>query len=143
MVVEIRAAAVAEPHWTRGVKSLILFRSRNKLRVASGFAVALLITSVMVADALHGLDAKNIILITPYGDDALARETVYLAAVGFTIAHAVGLGRGEESSTVAPKEWVAAACAHDRDEADGISRPAVLSFLKTTEKYLFRSIKYS
>lgn len=73
-----------------------------------------------VTDALHALGVKNIILINPYGDDALARETAYLAAVGFTIAHAVGFGRGEDSYAVAPEEWVAAACAHDRDAADGI-----------------------
>lgn len=60
------------------------------------------------------------ILINPYGDDALARERTYLEAVGFTVTHAVGLGLGERPGAVPPADWVAAACEHDRAEADGI-----------------------
>jgi maleate isomerase len=73
-----------------------------------------------VADALRALAVENIILINPYGDDALVRERTYLEAAGFTVTHAFGLGRGEESNKVTPGEWVTAACEHDRDEADGI-----------------------
>lgn len=73
-----------------------------------------------VVAALRALAVENIILINPYGGDAVARERTYLEAAGFTVAHAVGLGHGERSGAVPPAEWVAAARAHDRAEADGI-----------------------
>lgn len=85
---------------------------------ATGIAAFTATQSVVAA--LSALAIKRVILVNPYDEASIARETAYLEAAGFTIVHAVGLGFGEKAGEVAPGEWVAAAEAHDRADGDGI-----------------------
>ncbi len=43
-----------------------------------------------VVEALEALAIRRVILIHPNDEKAIARETAYLEAVGFTVSHAVG-----------------------------------------------------
>ena len=71
-------------------------------------------------EALQALHIRRLVLVGPYGEAAVGRESAFLEAVGFSVVDAVGLARGERSNQVPPADWVAAAVAHDRDDADGI-----------------------
>lgn len=71
-------------------------------------------------EALQALGIGRLVLVGPYGEDAVARETAYLEAVGFTVVGAAGLARGERSNEVPPADWLEAAVAHDRADADGV-----------------------
>lgn len=73
-----------------------------------------------VVEALRALAIESLILVNPMSDAAVATEAAYFEAVGFTIAHAVGLGYGEDACSVPPAEWVKLATAHDRPDGDGI-----------------------
>ncbi len=73
-----------------------------------------------VVEALRALGVERVILVNPYDETSIARETTYLEAVGFTVVHAVGLRRGARSGEVTPAEWVEAARAHDRPDGDGL-----------------------
>ncbi len=73
-----------------------------------------------VVEALRALGVARVILVNPYDEASIARERTYLEAVGFTVAHAVGLGYGARSGAVPPAEWVEAARAHDQPDGDGL-----------------------
>lgn len=73
-----------------------------------------------VVEALRALGVERVILVNPYDEGSIARETAYLEAVGFTVVHAVGLGYGARSGEVTPAEWVEAVRAHDRPDGDGL-----------------------
>ncbi len=73
-----------------------------------------------VVEALRALGVERVILVNPYDEASITRERAYLEAVGFTVAHAVGLGYGARSGAVLPAEWVEAVRAHDRPDGDGL-----------------------
>ena len=70
--------------------------------------------------ALRALGLVRLVLIGPYGDEAVARERTFLEAAGFSVIDAAGLALGERANRLPPADWVSAACAHDHDDADGI-----------------------
>jgi len=71
-------------------------------------------------EALRALNLKRLVLVGPYGEAALARETAFMEAAGFEIVDAVGLDRGGQSNEVLPDDWVAAAKSRSWADADGI-----------------------
>ena len=73
-----------------------------------------------VVEALRTLDLKRLVLVGPYGEDAIKRESDFLEAAGFSVIDAVGLARGLQSNQVPPGDWVAAALGRDHAGADGI-----------------------
>jgi maleate cis-trans isomerase len=60
-------------------------------------------------EALRTLDIRRLVLVGPYGEAAIGRESAFLEAAGFSVVDAVGLARGERSNQVPPADWVAAA----------------------------------
>ena len=51
---------------------------------------------------------------------AIARETAYLAAVGITVSHAVGMNSSEVVVPAPPEDWVAAAKNLGAVDGDGL-----------------------
>lgn len=84
-------------------------------------------------EALRAVGMQRLVLVGPYGDDAIAREKSFLEASGFSVVDAVGLARGERSNAVPPADWAAAATARDRADADGI-------FLSGSNTRMFEAI---
>ena len=68
-----------------------------------------------VVEALRALHMRRLVLIGPYGEAAIGRESAFLEAAGYSVVHAIGLARGLQSN-----QWVATAVAHDRADADGV-----------------------
>ena len=90
----------------------------SAIEVATGIATY---TAAQAAvEALRALTIRRLVLVGPYGEDAIARETDNLEAVGFAVVGAVGLARGETSGTVLPADWIEAGAAADRPDADGV-----------------------
>lgn len=73
-----------------------------------------------VVGALRALGLNRLVLVGPYGEQAVVRERAFLEEAGFSVVDAVGLALGDGSSRMPPKDWVAAACARDHGNADGI-----------------------
>ncbi len=76
--------------------------------------------SQAVVEALRRLGVQRVLLIGPYGQLALTRETAYLEASGLRVAGSVGLDLGDHSTAVPPEGWLATAKEHDRPEVEGI-----------------------
>ena len=72
-----------------------------------------------VVEALRALDIQNIILINPADDQAVARETAYLEAVGLTVSHAVGMNALATDVPAPPDEWIGIAKILATAEGDG------------------------
>jgi len=75
-----------------------------------------------VIDALRELDARRIVVGTPYLDEINTAEAEYLAAKGFDILDIQGLNltTGIEFGRVTPAYWKEFALAIDRPDADAI-----------------------
>jgi maleate isomerase len=73
-----------------------------------------------VVEALRALAIGRVILIHPGDDGAIARETTYLEAVGFTVSHAVGMKSNEVVVAAPPDKWIAAATEHGAENGDGL-----------------------
>ena len=73
-----------------------------------------------VVEALQALAIRRVILIHPSDDNAIARETAYLEAVGLTVSHAVGMNSSEVVVAAPPDEWVAVAKEHGTADGDGL-----------------------
>jgi maleate isomerase len=76
-------------------------------RVAAITPIPLTITSEAVVDALRTLDAKNIVLMTPYLQETNDREVRFLAHHGVNVLRERGLGLegGVEMGKVEPQQW--------------------------------------
>jgi maleate cis-trans isomerase len=84
-------------------------------------------TAKALVDALHAIDAKRIVMISPYGETLQAREVAFLERQGFTVISARGLGIGEGGAheyvrirTVGPSAVVALARAAMVKDADAM-----------------------
>jgi maleate isomerase/arylmalonate decarboxylase len=84
-------------------------------------------TAKALVDALHAIDAKRIVMISPYGETLEAREVAFLEKQGFTIVSARGLGIGEGGAhefvrirTLGPAVVVALARAAMVNDADAM-----------------------
>jgi maleate cis-trans isomerase len=91
--------------------------------------VEALSTSKLVAEALHKLGMKNVILLTPYLSNAdIVR---YLAEAGVAVVRDVALGLKTAAAyeAVTPQRWLELAQENDCAEADGV----FLSCTNTTQ----------
>jgi maleate cis-trans isomerase len=84
-------------------------------------------TAKALVDALHAIDAKRIVMISPYGETLESREVAFLERQGFTIVSARGLGIGEGGAhefvrirTLGPSVVVALARAAMVTDADAM-----------------------
>jgi len=73
-----------------------------------------------VVEALRALAVRRLVLVGPYGPDSVTRERAFLEAAGFAVLDASGLASGERASEVPPADWLAAARALDRPDAEAI-----------------------
>jgi maleate isomerase len=89
-------------------------------RGAPGAQATSLITGVI--RALRQLDAKRIVVATPYLDEVNRREVDYLEQAGFEVISLCGLNLEKDSDMVrvAPDFIAEFALAQDREEADAI-----------------------
>jgi len=76
-------------------------------RVAAITPTPLTITSEAVIDALRTLQARNVVLVTPYEPEVNERETAFLAHHGVTVLRdlALGLTGGGQMRTIEPEQW--------------------------------------
>jgi maleate isomerase/arylmalonate decarboxylase len=84
-------------------------------------------TAKALVDALHAIDAKRIVMISPYGETLQAREVAFLERQGFTVVSSRGLGIGEGGAheytqirTLGPSVVVALARAAMVSDADAM-----------------------
>jgi maleate isomerase len=76
-------------------------------RVATVTDVPLVITSEAIVDALQTLEAKKIVLVTPYVQDTNDREVRFLSHRGISVLRERGLGiaSGLGMAAVEPEQW--------------------------------------
>jgi len=93
-----------------------------------------------VVEALRALDIRRLVLVGPDGEAAIARESAFLEQAGFSVVDAIGLDRGKRANEVPAADWVAAATARDRTDADGIflsgSNTHMIEAIATVEQRL-------
>jgi maleate cis-trans isomerase len=91
---------------------------RDIIRKATG--IESFTTGGAVVEALNALDAKRIVLISPYVQSNNDTEIAYLEKSGITVIHdvALGLRGGDEYVGVAPERWVRVAVENARADAD-------------------------
>jgi len=85
-------------------------------------------------EALRALAMERILLIHPLGDIPMKREQTYLEASGFSVVHAVGLGRQEQSASIPPNTWLDIAKDNDHVGADGF-------FLSGSNTTMFEAVE--
>ena len=78
-----------------------------KRRVAAITPIPLTITSEAIVDALNALEARKIVLMTPYDQATNDREVRFLAHHGIAVVRERGLGidGGVEMAAVEPQQW--------------------------------------
>ena len=92
---------------------------REIIRAATG--IETIATGGAVVEALGALQARKLVLISPYVQSNNDQEIAYLRQAGFTVLHdvALGLKGGDEYVAVTPERWVEIAVANARADADG------------------------
>ena len=100
-------------------------------RIANASGLPAISTSEAILTALRALNAKKIVLLTPYIDSVNAREVAFLEHHGFEVLEEVGLGvdTNAEMAKLPPQIWVDLARKHQCEDADAyfISCTAVRS----------------
>jgi maleate cis-trans isomerase len=100
-------------------------------RIAGASGLPAISTSEAILTALRALNAKKIVLLTPYIDSVNAREVAFLEHHGFEVLEEVGLGvdTNAEMAKLPPQIWVDLARNHQCEDADAyfISCTAVRS----------------
>jgi maleate isomerase len=76
-------------------------------RIASVTPIPVVVTSDAIVDALHALEARRIVLLTPYVQDSNDREVRFLDSRGITVLRERGLGiaSGLAMAAVEPERW--------------------------------------
>jgi maleate cis-trans isomerase len=89
-------------------------------RVAAITPIPVVITSEAIVDALRALDARKIVLVTPYYQDTNDREKAFLAHNGITVLSDRALARDNavEMAAVEPEAWVRETVAMRDPQAD-------------------------
>lgn len=87
---------------------------------ATGAKATTLLTGVI--EGLRALDARRIVVGTPYLDEINSLEADYLSAAGFEVVamHGLQLHTDDEMVRLAPDYLVEFACAIDRPDADAV-----------------------
>lgn len=91
----------------------------QRINAATGLpAVA---TSQALVGALQALQARRLVLLSPYPEAVNAREAAYFAERGFEVLGNAGLGcsTGREMMAIAPEAWQDFALSHVNPRADG------------------------
>lgn len=103
-------------------------------------------TSDALLAAFKALEAKRIVLITPYIESVNLREIEFLVHHGYEVVSHVGLGllEGTSMAAVSPSEWVDLARSHRDDSADvyflSCTAINVTSIIDTLEQELGRPV---
>lgn len=103
--------------------SIVIGEDRVMAEIAKGAPWAQPMCLVQgVLDALNALNAKRIVVGTPYLDEVNTAEAEYLLAKGFDVLDIQGLNlsTGTEMGQVTPEFWKEFALAIDRPDADAI-----------------------
>ncbi|HWL46707.1 MAG TPA: arylmalonate decarboxylase [Sphingomonadaceae bacterium] len=80
-------------------------RIRDRITGATGIAAS--VTSEALVAAFRALNARRVVMVTPYIDAVNRREIAFLAAHGIEViaSHGAGLPGGEAFATVEPAVW--------------------------------------
>jgi maleate isomerase len=91
---------------------------KQRIRQASGLPTVL--TSEALVAALLELDARRIVLLTPYLEAVNQREAAFLRAAGFEVLAETGLGldTNTEMAALPPRAWLDLARRHRDERAD-------------------------
>lgn len=103
--------------------SIVIGEERIMQEIKKGAPYAIPMTLVTgVVDALHELDARKIVVGTPYLDEINTQEAEFLYEKGFEVLDIQGLNleTGIEFGTVTPAYWKKFACEIDRPDADAV-----------------------
>jgi maleate isomerase len=103
--------------------SIVIGEEKVMAEIKKGAPYAIPMTLVTgVIDALHELEARKIVVGTPYLDEINTREAEYLYNKGFEVLDIQGLNleTGIEFGTVTPGYWKKFALEIDRPDADAI-----------------------
>ena len=103
--------------------SIVIGEERIKAEIRKGAPYAIPMTLVTgVVDALRELNAKKIVVGTPYLDEINTREAEFLYDKGFDVLDIQGLNleTGIEFGTVTPNYWKKFALEIDNQDADAI-----------------------
>lgn len=89
-------------------------------RISSASGVKAIATSQALVDSLRVLDARRLIMLSPYPQEVNARERIYFESHGFEV---LGIGgcccpTAEDMMSVTPVEWISMAGAKADDRAD-------------------------
>ncbi|SRR5579884_1120852 len=112
-------------------------------RAAAGQATT---TATAIREALSGLDARRIVLLTPYGAAATDQEAEFLRAAGYEVIAARGfaLGGSDDYCARLPQFWHDRAIEAARADADAYliscANISVLPAIETIEQKLDRPI---
>jgi maleate isomerase len=89
-------------------------------RVAAVTPIPLVITSDALVDAFRVLDARRIVLVSPYDQATNDREVAFLAHNGIDVLRERGLGceNGLQMAAVEPERWVRETIALRNPDAD-------------------------
>ena len=103
--------------------SIVIGEEKVMAEIKKGAPYAIPMTlGTGVIDALHELEARKIVVGTPYLDEINTREAEYLYNKGFEVLDIQGLNleTGIEFGTVTPGYWKKFALEIDRPDADAI-----------------------
>ena len=94
-------------------------RTRELIKSATGIEATS--TAAAIEEAIAALKLKNLILLTPYEQDANDHEIDYLRQLNIAVVHDVALALPGSDQYLAqpPERWVELAVEHAREAADG------------------------
>lgn len=111
---------------------------RQRMSRASGLPAV--ITSEALIAAFRALEARRIVMITPYIAEVNLREAAFLQHHGVAVLrqHGLGLPGGKEFATIEPSEWYRLAMAHRDADADAY----FLSCAQTRTAEVIEALEY-
>lgn len=115
-------------------------------RIGASTATRATTTAQGIVSALHALNAKKVVLVTPYVDEINEREVRFLSHFGVEVlsVRALGLSHPQEMYAVEPDRWqdLAVGAKHDDADAYFISCTAIrtLPVVAEIERILARPV---
>lgn len=93
---------------------------RIRQRITDSTGIAASVTSEALIAAFRALEARRIVMVTPYIEAVNRREAAFLAAHGIEVIaeYGAGLPGGEAFATIEPAVWYRRTMALRRDDAD-------------------------
>ncbi|CAG9263208.1 maleate cis-trans isomerase family protein [Paraburkholderia caribensis] len=107
-------------HCTAVSTSDVSMDNRLCERIGTSTATRATTTAQGIVSALRALNAKRVVLVTPYIDEINEREVRFLSHFGVEVlsVRALGLSHPQEMYAVAPRSWLDLTVSAKHDDAD-------------------------